>query len=74
MVSSFQPEDPYKISCRLIMENLYYGDETKKLDPRAVFIIQGQSNIPVYIWKGGNAPQGSLAPYMEEARKHIKLL
>ena len=56
------------------MENLYYGDETKKLDPRAVFIIQGQSNIPVYIWKGGNVPQGSLAPYVNEARKHVKLL
>lgn len=40
LVSSHQPEDPYRISCRLIMENLYDGDKTKKLDPRAVFIVQ----------------------------------
>ena len=39
LVSSHQPEDPYKITCRLIMENMYNGDQSKKLDPRAVFIV-----------------------------------
>jgi hypothetical protein len=39
LVSSHQPEDPYRISCRLLMENMYQGEKSKMLDPRAVFII-----------------------------------
>jgi hypothetical protein len=40
LVSSHQPEDPFRIACRLTMENLYMNNETsKKLDPRAVFIV-----------------------------------
>lgn len=52
LVSSHQEEDPFKISCRFLMENLYIGssDKTKKLDSRAVFIVQGYPNTPVYIW------------------------
>lgn len=78
LVSSHQPEDPYKISCRLLMDNLYLGEKCKILDPRAVFIIQschkGQGKQPVYIWKGGNVPDGNLAQYMNEANRYIKLL
>ena len=73
LVSSHQPEDPYKISCRLVMENFYNGEMSKKLDPRAVFIVQSE-NQPVYIWQGGSVPPGSMAPYMNEALKYIKLL
>lgn len=39
LVSSHQPEDPFKISCRLLMENLFQGEKPKRLDPRALFII-----------------------------------
>jgi hypothetical protein len=39
LVSSHQPEDPYKISCRLCMDNMYMDEKSKRLDPRAVFII-----------------------------------
>jgi len=40
LVSSHQPEDPFRIACRLTMENLYMNNETsKKLDPRAIFIV-----------------------------------
>lgn len=78
LVSSHQPEDPYKISCRLLMDNLYLGEKCKILDPRAVFIIQschkGKGAHPIYIWKGGNVPDGTLVQYMNEAHRHIKLL
>lgn len=39
LVSSSQPEDPFFISCRLIMDNLYQGEKSKLLDSRAVFIV-----------------------------------
>lgn len=58
LVTSHQPEDPFKIRCRLTMENMYIAtnENSKKLDPRAVFIVQGPSNVPLYIWKGANVP------------------
>ena len=40
MVSSEQPEDPYKVSCKLMIDDFYKPDGNK-LDPRAMFIIQG---------------------------------
>ena len=39
LVSSHQPENPSKIACRLLMENLYQGEKSKLLDPRGVFIV-----------------------------------
>mmetsp|Transcript_1943 Transcript_1943/g.3363 ORF Transcript_1943/g.3363 Transcript_1943/m.3363 type:complete len:240 (+) Transcript_1943:1781-2500(+) len=41
LISSHQPEDPFRITCRLIPDNFYnaQGPKTKKLDPRAAFII-----------------------------------
>ncbi len=39
LISSHQIEDPYKISCRLLMENLYFDENSKKLDPRTIFIV-----------------------------------
>ena len=60
------------------MDNLYLGEKCKKLDPRAVFIIQashnGDGSKPMYIWQGGNVPDGNLTPYMNEARRYIKVL
>jgi hypothetical protein len=48
------------------MDNLYQGEKTKKLDPRAVFIIQSSTD-PLYIWQGANVPSGNIEPYMKEA-------
>lgn len=73
LVSSHQPEDPYKISCRLLVENMYENAKSKKLDPRAFFIIYSE-NSPVYIWQGGSVPQGCMAPYTNEALRYIKVL
>ena len=73
LVSSHQPEDPYKISCRILMDNLYHGEKTKKLDPRAVFIIQGSTD-PLYIWQGANVPSGNIEPYINQAKSYIKNL
>lgn len=57
------------------MENLYLNNETsKKLDPRAVFIVQGPSNIPVYIWKGANVPSANMPKYLAEAERYTKIL
>lgn len=39
LVSSHEPEDQNYIVCRLLMENLYQGQNSKVLDPRGVFII-----------------------------------
>jgi len=50
LVTSHNPEDPFKIRCRLLMENLYQGEKSKKLDSRACFIVQGPSNASLYIW------------------------
>ena len=67
LVSSNQPEDPFKISCRLLMDNLYLGEPSKKLDPRAMFIVQGSKSVPLYIWQGGNIPQGNISVYKNYA-------
>ena len=72
LVSSHQPEDPYKISARLLMENLYQGEKSKCLDPRAVFIVQSVQDL--FIWKGAGIPQGNLMPYMNYAQKYVKTL
>lgn len=74
LVSSHQPEDPYKISCRLQIDEFFSEQSNKVLDPRAIFIMQGYSNIPVYIWQGAQVPQGNMNPYMNQVQKHIKLL
>ena len=55
------------------MDNLYHGEKTKKLDPRAVFIIQGSTD-PLYIWQGANVPSGNIEPYINEAKSYIKNL
>ena len=74
LVSSHQTEDPYRISCRLLMENLYQGGKSKLLDPRAVFIVQGPSTVPLYIWVGSNVLQGNMGPYMNSAKNYTYLL
>jgi len=56
------------------MENMYTSDKSKKLDPRAIFIVQGPSDCPLYIWKGGNIPAGSMTQYMNEATRYAKIL
>ena len=56
------------------MENLYQGEKSKLLDPRGVFIVQGPSNVPVYIWQGANVPEENVAPYMRQALSYHKLL
>lgn len=72
LVSSSQPEDPFFISCRLIMDNLYQGEKSKLLDSRAVFIIQGSSCV--YIWQGANVFPANVSHYLEAAEKHIAKL
>ena len=74
LVSSHEPQDPFRISCRLIMENLYQGEKSKLLDSRAVFIVQGPPNIPVYIWTGNNVFSANQFPYTSAATNYIKLL
>lgn len=77
LVCSHQPEDPFRISCKLQMDNLYIaqlGDKSLKLDPRAVFIVQSAPGVPVYIWQGGNVPQRNMPLYMAEAHRYIKVL
>ena len=56
------------------MENLYTSDKSKKLDPRAVFIIQGSNDCPLYIWKGANVPPGNVAVYEKEAQRYAQIL
>lgn len=44
----------------------------KRFDPRACFMIQGQSQM--YIWQGKDVPSGNLTPYMDKARDYMSLL
>lgn len=75
LVSSHQPEDPYKISCQLLLKNLFDGMMPQlKLDPRAMLIVQGPPSSPIYIWQGAQLPSGNFDPYLSQARKHISLL
>lgn len=74
LVCSHQPEDPYKIACRLQLDDFYTDESNKVLDPRAMFIVQGPPGTPVYIWQGAQLPQGNVQVYMNQAQKHIKLL
>jgi len=56
----------------LIMENLYHGKNSKLLDPRGMFIIQGRDTIRV--WVGSQIPPTNLKPYRDCAEKYIKIL
>jgi len=56
------------------MENLYQGEKSKRLDSRAVFIVQGPSTLPLYIWVGANVLPGNKGPYTDAANKYTGLL
>jgi len=56
------------------MENLYQGEKSKKLDSRGIFIIQGSSNNPIYIFWGANVPLANKKPYLEYALHYVKYL
>jgi hypothetical protein len=58
MICSHQPEDPELIVSILIMENLYHGKNSKVLDPRGMFLIQGRDTL--VIWVGSQIPEGNL--------------
>jgi len=72
MLGSHQPEDPEMIVSILIMENLYHGKNSKLLDPRGMFIVQGRDIIR--IWVGSQIPPANLQSYREYAEKYIKIL
>lgn len=44
------------------------------MDPRAVFIVQGPSNVPLYIWKGANVPAANVQKYIAEAERYAQIL
>jgi hypothetical protein len=51
LVSSATPDDPFRITCRLLMDDLYQGRSTDRtLDPRGMFIIMSKNKL--YLWKG----------------------
>jgi protein-tyrosine phosphatase len=53
LVCSHQMEDPYKITCRIVMDQMYnfsQGPKTKKLDPRGIYLVQGEEGKPLYVW------------------------
>lgn len=54
------------------MENLYSGKNSKVLDPRGMFIVQGKDLLR--IWVGQLIPPANLEPYRQCADKTIKLL
>lgn len=72
MIGSHQPEDPEMIVPIFIMENLYHGKNSKVLDPRGMFIIQGKDVVRV--WVGSQIPQMNIQPYKECAENYIKVL
>ena len=72
MIGSHQPEDPEMIVPIFIMENLYHGKNSKVLDPRGMFIIQGKDVVRV--WVGSQIPQMNIKPYIECAENYIKVL
>jgi len=43
------------------MENLYSGKNSKILDPRSIFIIQGKDAVRV--WIGSQVPKTNIDPY-----------
>lgn len=54
------------------MENLYQGKNSKKLDPRGVFIIQAKEEMRV--WLGSQVPPTNLLEYKKCAEHYIKIL
>ena len=54
------------------MENLFDGKNSKTLDPRGMFILQGREEIK--IWIGGLMAKANLQPYKECAENYITLL
>lgn len=55
-----------------MMENLYQGKNSKVLDPRGMFIIQGREYVKV--WVGSMIPQSNIEPYKRCVEDYIKLL
>ena len=53
---------------------MYNSDKSKKLDPRAVFIVQGPNDCPLNIWKGASIPPENVAVYLNEANRYAKIL
>ena len=56
------------------MDNLYQGEKSKLLDSRAMFIVQGPSSVPVYIWVGANVFPSNIEAYTNKANSYIKRL
>ena len=74
LLSSFQPEDPFKISCRLLMDNLYnfnQAPKVKKLDPRGAYVIIQEGLDKILIWVGKEASKGSAQRYVAYAKEYI---
>ena len=49
VICSHEQEDPWRIVPKMLMENLYQGKNSKKLDPRGAFIIQGEKDMKVWL-------------------------
>lgn len=54
------------------MENLYQGKNSKWLDPRGVFVIQGKEEMR--IWIGSDVSPFNLKIYLQVADDYIQLL
>jgi shikimate 5-dehydrogenase len=54
------------------MENLYQGNNSKTLDPRGMFIVQGREEIK--IWVGSLIPPVNMEPYKECVENFIKII
>eukprot|EP00347_Sterkiella_histriomuscorum_P011735 403371304 len=72
IVSSHEIEDPERIICRMMMENLYQGKNSKVLDPRGMFLIQGRDMMR--IWIGSQIPAANIEPYKKCVETYIPLL
>lgn len=73
-IGSFQKETPQTLVARLLYENssLYNTKAPKYLDPRGVFILQGQDAL--YLWIGNDIHPANRDRYIEKAEQYIEVI
>jgi len=72
VIGSHELEDPMMIVARMLLENVYQDTNSKSLDPRGVFVIQGQKEVR--IWIGEECPSGNREAYLDYAKHFLGLI
>ena len=69
VISSHQVEQPHRVVPRLLMQNLFTGNQPLLLDSRALIIIHHKHKT--YLWEGEKISPSNREPYLVVANAHL---